>query len=195
MLETAGGLDGLVVTLARARDLIDTTGVVGIGMATVTGPDGRVKQQVPFRNLITDAGDLYEAQKIIAGIAPASAAAPTPASGMKLGTGITPAAKAGAGAALVTYLAGSNITFATGFPVTANLGSGLGVTALYRATWAPGVATNAALTELVIVNDAATDATTTAANTYARVLFSPSAVNKGAPDTLTVDWAWKYLGA
>lgn len=172
----------------------DAAALEGFGVAVLLGPDGRPKQVVEFRNLITDAGDLYYAQKAIAAIAPASPAAPTAMSGMKLGTGSTAASKAGAGAALVTYLAGSNIAFDATYPQTANLGSGLGVNAVYRCTWGAGVATNGALTELVIVNDAGTNATSTAGNTAARALFA-SAINKTASDSLVVTWNHKFLGA
>jgi len=114
--------------------------------------------------------------------------------GMKLGTGATAAAKSGAGGALVTYLSGSNVTFDATYPQTANLGAGLGVNAVYRCTWAAGVATNGAITEVVIVNDAATNATSTAGNTASRALFG-SAINKTATDSLVVTWNWKALGA
>lgn len=148
---------------------------------------------VPFANLITDAGDLYIAGKVIAAIAPASPAAPTAASGMKLGTGTTAVTKAGAAAALITYLTGSNAAFDATFPSTSNLGSGLGVNSVYKTTWAAGVATNSAITEAVIANDAGTNATSSAANTYSRVVFT--AINKTATDSLAITWNWKALGA
>jgi len=53
-------------------------------------------------NLITTDGDQYYAAKGITGISPANPAAPTAASGMKLGQGSTAASKDGAGAALIT---------------------------------------------------------------------------------------------
>ena len=164
--------DTLTIALDRARELTSGLALVGYGVVTVHDEHGRLTQCQPFANLITDAGDLYYAGKAIAAIAPANPAAPTAASGMKLGTGVTAAAKSGAGGALITYLAASNVVFDATFPSTANLGAGLGVNAVYKTTWIAGVATNAALTEAVIVNDAATNATTTAANTYSRVVFT-----------------------
>lgn len=158
----------------------------------VIGPDGEVKDERRADNLITDAGDLYYAGKAIASIAPASPAAPTAMSGMKLGTGTTAAAKSGAGAALVTYITGSNNPFDASFPATQNLGAGLGVNGQYKTTWAAGDVTNSAITEAVIVNDAATDATSTAANTSHRVVFT--AINKTASDTLVITWNAKFLG-
>jgi hypothetical protein len=164
----------------------------GEALVQVIGPDGEVKEERRATNLITDAGDLYYAAKAITGIAPASPAAPTAMSGMKLGTGTTAAAKAGAGAALVTYISGSNNLFDASFPVTQNLGAGLGVNGQYKTTWAAADVTNSAITEAVIVNDAATDATSSAANTSHRVVFT--AINKTAADTLVITWNAKFLG-
>jgi hypothetical protein len=156
------------------------------------GPDGKLKQREVVDNLITDAGDLYYAGMAIALVTPAAPAQPTKMSGMKLGTGTTAVAKAGAGAALVTYITGSNNPFDASFPATVNLGAGLGVNGQYKTTWAAGDVTNAAITEAVIVNDAAADATTVAANTAHRIVFT--AINKGASDTLVITWNAKFLG-
>jgi hypothetical protein len=153
---------------------------------------GKLKEERLVKNLITDAGDLYYAGKAIALGQPANPAAPTIMSGMKLGTGTTAVAKAGAGAALVTYISGSNNPFDASFPVTQNLGAGLGVNGQYKTTWGAGDVTNAAITEAVIVNDGATDATSTAANTAHRVVFT--AINKTASDTLVITWNAKFLG-
>ena len=158
------------------------------------GPDGELKECQTVHNLITDAGDLYYAGKAIALGQPANPAAPTIMSGMKLGTGTTAVAKAGAGAALVTYTAGQNANkpFDATFPQTVNLGAGLGVNGQYKSTWAAGQFTNAAIAEAVIVNDAGTDATSTAANTAHRIVFT--AINKTASDTLVITWNAKFLG-
>jgi len=168
-------------------------GMMGYGVVDLRGEDGRIKSLEPFANLITDAGDLYYASKAIVAIAPASPSAPTAMSGMKLGTGTTAVAKNSTGAALVTYLSGSNLAFDATFPSTSNLGAGLGVNAVYKTTWPAGTATNSAITECVICNDAATNATSTAANSASRVVFT--AVNKGASDTLAITWNHKFLGA
>lgn len=178
---------------SMARNL-DRIGMVGYGVAELFDGDGKRSLLLPFANLVTDAGDLYYAGKAIASIAPASPSAPTAASGMKLGTGSTAVAKSGAGGALVTYETGSNQAFDSSYPQTANLGAGLGVNAVYRSTWAAGDVTETALAEVVIVNDAGTDATSTAANTYSRALFG-STINKGASDSLVVTWNHKFLGA
>lgn len=164
----------------------------GEAVVQLIGPDGEVKQEERVSNLITDAGDLYYAGMAIALVTPAAPAQPTKMTGMKLGTGTTAAAKAGAGGALVTYISGSNNPFDASFPATQNLGAGLGVNGQYKTTWAAGDVTNAAITEAVIVNDAATDATSTAANTTHRVVFT--AINKTASDSLVITWNAKFLG-
>lgn len=154
--------------------------------------DGNLKEEQRGGNLITDAGDLYYAGMAIALVTPAAPAQPTKMSGMKLGTGTTAVAKAGAGGALVTYISGSNRAFDASFPATVNLGAGLGVNGQYKTTWAAGQVTNAAITEAVIVNDAGTDATSTAANTAHRIVFT--AINKTASDSLVITWNAKFLG-
>lgn len=154
---------------------------------------GELIEQRDLSNLITTAGDQYYAQKGIVGVSPANPSAPTVVSGMKLGTGTTAAAKSGAGAALVTYLTASNAAFDATFPSAAAVGGDGGWNATYKTTWAAGTATNSAITEAVIVNDAGTNATSTAANTICRVVFT--AVNKGASDTLALTWTHKFLGA
>lgn len=174
------------------RGLSERMGLVGFGTVVVRDGDGRFVDGRAFSNLVTDVGDAYCASKLIAGIAPASPAAPTAASGMKLGTGVTAASKSSTGAALGTYISASNQAFDATYPQTNNLGAGLGQTAVYRVLYAAGTATNGAITEAVIVNDAATNATTSAANTYSRTVFT--AINKGGSDTLTVTWNWKQLG-
>lgn len=173
--------------------LVDGIGVVGFGVVEVRDANGNLKQVVPFANLITTAGDQYYAQKAIVGISPANPSAPTAVNGMKLGTGTTAAAKSGAGAALVTYLSGSNIAFDSTYPSAAAVGGDGGWNATYKTTWAAGTATNSAITEAVIVNDQATNATSTAANSICRVTFT--AVNKGASDSLAITWTHKFLGA
>lgn len=186
--------DAFHIALDMARDLgKDALGIVGYGIVELRDGDGRLARVVPFTNLITDAGDLYVAQKIIVGTGPASPSAPTVASGMKLGTGATAAAKNGGGSALGAYITGSNAAFDSGYAQYANLGAGLGVNSMFKTTWGAGVATNGAITEAVIVNDAGTNATSSAGNTYSRTVFA--AIAKGASDTLAVTWNWKALGA
>jgi hypothetical protein len=185
--------DAFHIAMERARALKDECGLVGYGVVELRDKRDRLIEVQPFANLITDAGDLYYATRGISGVSPAAPSDATKMNGMKLGTGTTAAAKNGAGAALVTYLTASNVAFDATFPSTSNLGAGLGVQAVYKTTWAAGTATNTAITEAAIVNDQATNATTTAANTASRVVFT--AVNKGASDTLAITWNHKFLGA
>lgn len=193
MLDSPRISDGVSVALLRARGLEDLMAGEGLAVVRLIDERGRVIFDETVHNLITDAGDLYIAQKVIVGISPANPSAPTAVNGMKLGTGTTAVAKNGAGAALVTYLSGSNVAFDSTYPQTSNLGAGLGVTAVYKTTWSAGVATNSAITEAAIVNDQATNATTSAANSIARIVFT--AVNKAAGDTLAITWSHKFLGA
>jgi len=167
-------------------------GLVGFGVAELFDGDMRSKLAVPFSNLITDAGDLYYASKAIESISPANASSPTAAVVMKLGTGSSAPTKAGATATLGAYITGSNQVFDATYPQTANLGTTLGVNAVYKVTWGAGSATNAAITEAIIANTNA-DATATIANTYSRVIFT--AVNKGSSDTLAITWNHKFLGS
>lgn len=196
------GLSGLRDAWQDALDqasnlAADGAGIVGYGVAELFDGDGRHKLLVPFSNLITDAGDLYYATKAIVGIAPAAPSAPTAVNGMKLGTATTAAGKTTIGAASLAasadYITGSNVAFDATYPQTANLGAGLGVNATYKTTWAAGVATNATINSVVIVNDQATNATTSVANTISRAVLTT--VNKTASDTLAVTWNHKFLGA
>lgn len=193
MLDETAVTDAIQIALARALGLVDRCGFVGYGIVELRGPDGRLKELRSFANLITTAGDEYYAKKGIVGISPANPSAPTAANGMKLGTGTTAAAKSGAGAALVTYKSASNVVFDATFPSAAAVGGDGGWNATYKTTWGAGVATDAALTEVVLINDQTDNTASTAAETYSRAVFS--AVNKGALDSLAITWTHKFLGA
>lgn len=152
------------------------------------GPDGEVLVQGETGNLITQVGDEYYGERA-AGIG----SPPDQVSGMRLGTGTTAVAKTGAGAAIVTYITGSSIAIDGSFPTSALSGSSRRIQ--WKTTWAAGVATNGAIAEVVITNEASlTNVAGTAANTVSRALLSPT-VNKGASDTLAVTWNHDLLGA
>ncbi len=190
--------DAFMASLDMAREIgRDTMGMTGFGVLELRDGDLKIKSLTPFSNLITDAGDLYAASKIITGIGTPNAAAPTAANGMKLGTGTNAVHKVTANQAnLQTYLSGSQQLFTltdTTYPQISNLGSLLGVCVVYKITYAAGTATNSAITEAVIVNDAGSNATSTVPNTYSRTVFT--AINKGASDSLAITWQWKQLGA
>lgn len=150
---------------------------------------GDLIERFEGENMVTQVGDQIYGER--GGGVSGAPAAPT---GMKLGTGSTAVAKTGAGAALVTYLSGSNKAFDGSFPSSALNGAARRIT--YKRTYAAGEATTAsAITEAVIVNDTiATDATSTAANTMSRVLVTGISA-KGASDTLTATWTHDLLGA
>ena len=165
----------------------DQAGIVGVVVAELRGPDGELKERCETHNLVTAVGDQY-----YAGRAALSTSLPAQVTGFRLGTGSTAPAKTGAGAAIVTYLAGSNKANDSGFP-TAVAG-----VVTWKRTYAPGEATTASpITEVVlntdtIANDNAT--TATAANTIARALLTGIS-GKAAGDTLTVTWTHTLLGA
>lgn len=188
--------DTLEIALQRAKGLVNNTGMVGYGVAVLRGPDGEIKQCEPFHNLVTTAGDKWYAQAAAAA-AGGSAASPTTPNGMKLGSGSTAAAKSGAGGALVTYISGSNNAFDSVPAASAVTGTDTGWEVTYVTTWAAGDATatpaGSGIEEVAIVNDQATDATSTAANTYSRAVITE--VVKNAGDSLTITWKHKFLGA
>lgn len=182
--------DEFAVALDMARELPrDGAGLVGFGTVEVFGKDGTRKHVVPFANLITDIGDAYYAAKAIVGVPPASAAAPTALTGMQIGSGTTAASKSSTGAAMVTFLAGQ--AFDSGYPQVTNLGAGLGVSAVYRASYAAGTGTGS-VSEATVTNGTVTTASTVA-NTIGRTVFT--AVPKASTDSLVVTWSHKFLGA
>jgi hypothetical protein len=169
------------------RNKTDRSGITGEVTITLTSADGRTVRRQTVRNLVTQVGDEYYGERA-AGIA----SPPDQVTGMRLGTGVTAASKTGAGAAIVTYITGSNQAMEAGFPASALSGSSRRIS--WEAVWVAGDSTNAAITEAVITNETPlTNVAGTAANTIARVTFS--AVNKAAGDTLTITWAHDLLGA
>ncbi|MBK7823563.1 MAG: hypothetical protein IPJ61_21490 [Tessaracoccus sp.] len=161
----------------------DQSTIHGLVVAELRGPDGKLKARCETRNLITAVGDQF-----YAGRAALLSGLPAQVTGMKLGAGSTAVAKTGAGAALVTYLSNSHQALTS--TVTAVAG-----VVTFVAAFAAGKATTASpITEAVLCTDALADATSTAANTIARVLLSGIG-SKGASDTLTVTWTHTILGA
>jgi hypothetical protein len=182
--------DAFHTALDMARDLgRDHCGIVGYGLVELYDGDGKLLLANPFANLITDYGDLYYAGKAIATVPPQSPAAPTALTGMQIGSGTTAVAKAGAGGAMVTLLAGQ--AFDATYPQTNNLGAGLGVEAVYKTTYAAGTGTGT-VNEATITNGTIGVAST-AGNTIARILTG--AITKGASDSLAITWRHKMLGA
>lgn len=163
----------------------EMTGIRGVVVAELFGPDGDLLARCETHNLVTAVGDQF-----YAGRAVLSAGLPAQVTGFKLGTGSTAPAKTGAGAALAAYLAGSNRAPDAGYPTA------VGGVATWRRTFGPGEATSEdPVTEAVLVTDAiASDATSAAAATICRALIEGIA-SKGAEDTLVVTWAHELVGA
>lgn len=201
-------LNGVTASPLALHDLLTAVGrfvrptdeelltLSGWGTWVHTSEEGDVLGFGRFSNLITDTGDTYYAAQAVVGVAPAGHTAPTLVTGMKLGTGTTAVSKNGAGAALVTYNTAltANKVFDATFPTSASLGGGLGAQVGYQVTWGAGLSTQSGIAEVVIVTDAAVDATSIASATICRALLSPT-VNKGPSDTLAVTWTHKFLGA
>jgi hypothetical protein len=174
------------VVIAR-RDPDEPVGIRGTLRVVVTGPDGEIKYDRSTANLVTQVGDQYYADRAAA---IGSIAAIT---GMQLGTGTTGVAKTGAGAAVVTLVASSLVALTGGFPASTLSGASRRIQ--YQTVWAAGTATANNIAEVVLVNQSTgTQTAAPAANTIARALLSPN-VNKGASDTLTIQWNHDLLGS
>lgn len=178
--------DALSIVMERPRDLDAPVGVTGMVVAELHDEHGTLLARSVTHNIVTSVGDRLYASR---GAGLSTSALPT---GMRLGTGGTAPAKTGAGAALVSYLSGSNKAFDATFPQEA-----AGV-ATYKRTYAAGEATTASpITEVVIntdtiANDNAT--TATVANTVSRAAIVGVGA-KGASDILTITWTHTILGA
>jgi hypothetical protein len=179
-LDSVGVQDIATATLDRGREAKDVTKVRGYLDWELRGPDGEIKASGREENIITAVGAQYYAER-------ANGITTLPiAGGMRLGQGTTAAAATGAGAAIVTYITGSNAGFASG-PTSAANGNARNIS--WTATWAAGTATATGIAEVVITNEAVppTNVQGTAANTISRALFS-SAFDKAAGDSLTVTY-------
>lgn len=176
--------DNIVTQMERGRGVEDVGSIAGKVVIERHNAAGELVGYCETHNLITAVGDQLYASR---GAGLTTSATPT---GIKLGAGSTAVAKTGAGAALVTYLSGSNKAFDATFP------SATGGVVTYKRTYAPGEATTASpITEAAIVTDTiSTDATSTAANTVCRALIA-GVGSKAAGDTLTVTWTNTILGA
>ena len=184
MLDSTRLSDEVVATIDAGRTKVSPVAIEGLVVVELFGADGKLKFRQETKNLVTSVGDQLYASR---GAGLTTSALPT---GMKLGAGSTAVAKTGAGAALVTYLSGSNQAFDATFP------SAAGGVVTYKVTYAAGTATTASpITEAVIVTDTiATNATSTAANTIARVLIA-GVGSKAAGDSLAITWTHTILGA
>src|SRR5688500_17537677 len=116
-------------------------GITGTVHAVLTDEHGKIQAEGTVHNLVPAVSDQYSA-----GRRTLPPGLPAQVTGFKLGAGATAVAKTGAGAALVTYLAGSNKANDATFP-TAVAG-----VVTWKRTYAAGEATTASpITEVVLV--------------------------------------------
>ena len=171
----------------RGRNPVDAMSLVGFVEARLFGPDGRLKQLESGYNLVTDYGDEHVGERM-------SLDAQDIVTGMRLGTGATAAAKAGAGAAIVTYESGSNEDL-DAVSVGSDKGAGLGWRQAHVCTWIAGDVTEVALAEVVLSDEnPLTDVAGVVGDTVARFVFG-STIDKQAGDSLEVTWNVDFLGA
>lgn len=179
--------DPVVSALSRLANHDGGHGI-GLGVAIIRDEFNRIVRSVEFENLITQNGD----QAIMERYANLGGPPNTP-TGMRLGTGgATAAAKTGAGAAIVTYITGSNAAHDGGFPTSALNGSSRRIT--FQSVWGAGVATDPAIDEWVVTNEnPLTDVAGVAGNTISRAVTG-TPLNKTASDTLTITWTHDFEG-
>lgn len=158
------------------------------------GPRGLIlKQREVQHNLVTQVGDQYYGDAGAGLSANATVTDPDPVTGMRLGTGTTAVAKTGAGAAIVTYISGSNNAIEAAYPQSSLNGSSRRIS--WQTIWSPGDSTNSAIAEAVITNEVGlTNVAGSAANTISRTVFGAT-IDKQAADTLTITWHHDLLGA
>jgi hypothetical protein len=114
--------------------------------------------------------------------------------GMKLGTGVTAAAKNGAGANIVTYLTGSQEAL-DATATDSDKGAGAGHRTEFVCTWIAGDITNSAIAEVVLTNQTAlADNAGASTDKVARYVFGAT-IDKQAGDSLEVTWQVDFLGS
>lgn len=173
-----------------SNENVDKVNFSGSGQWVILNEDGSTDSSGEFKNIITEVGDEYYAERATGISSP-----PAQLTGVKLGTGTTsPATKTGAASQLVTYLANSHQAFDAGFPSSSLSGGARRIT--FQVTFAPGKATSAStpIAEAVLVNETLTDATSLSAATIARALFSPS-FTKSAAQSLILTWNHDLAGS
>ncbi len=185
--EKMGVADNVVASMGKARTVKSKMRVRDNVHVVLTGPDGKIKYEEWGENLVTDYGDQFVAEREYLD-------ATDIVTGMRLGTGVTAASKAGAGGAIVTYISGSNEDL-DGAATDSDKGAGSGHRTEYVCTWAAGDVTNAAIGETVLSNETPlTDVAGALGNTVARFVFAAT-IDKQAGDSLVVTWQTDKLGA
>lgn len=185
--EPMGIIDAVAVKMDRSRPIDEYARISGYVVAILRGPDGKIKQVEEGYNLVTDHGDENISRRI-------ADDAEDIVTGMRLGTGVTAAAKAGAGGNIVTYLSGSQEALDAAATFS-DLGGGAGHRTIHICTWIAGDITNAAIAETVLTDETPiTDVAGALANVVARFVFA-STIDKQAGDSLEVTWNLDVLGA
>ncbi len=185
--EKMGVRDNVVTSMVKARTVKSKMQIRSNVHVELIGPDGKIKYEEWGENLVTDYGDQFSAEREYLD-------ATNIVTGMRLGTGVTAASKSGAGAAIVTYISGSNEDL-DGAATDSDLGGGSGHRTEYECTWAAGDVTNAAIAEVVLSNETPlTDVSGAVGNTVARFKFAAT-IDKQATDILVVTWQLDKLGA
>ena len=187
--------DSVTAVLGKAtskdwnREHTEKLAVGGNVEVMLLGADGRIKYHEVGENLVTDAGDENLAKRLATGDTAEIA------TGMKLGTGATAAAKAGAGGTIVTYETGSQEALDTSPPATSDKGAGNGYRVTYVCTWVAGDVVESALAEVILSHETPiTDTTGTLPDTLARFVFGAT-IDKQSGDSLVVTWNVDFLGA
>jgi hypothetical protein len=144
------------------------------------GPDGAVKQEGRFHNLVNSIGDRWVAHYLASSIV-----GDTRSMYAELGVNTTAPVKGGTG--LGTLLAASSLAISASYPTRADsFGTGPGEWTVWRWSWGAGVATCGSIGEVGM--------RTQVGSFLAHAQVAPN-VNKTANDTLQIDWGWKSLGA
>ncbi len=170
-------------------DVLEQIGIAGTVIVERYDEQGRRTFLEVVRNLITDVGDQFYAERG-ANIGP-----PDPVSGMRLGTDATAPAKFGAGAAIGVYVAGSQLAIDGGYPTSTQPGgAGTARRITWRATWTGGAIVGFPLREVVLTNETPlTDSAGAVGDTICRALFGPMTI--GLLDSLVITWLHDLLGA
>lgn len=179
-------MNKLFERLLAGGGLNDRTKLKGQVVAILHDERNNVKRWTQ-PNLIVTTGDIYYAQK-------AAGQVPTDAfSIFELGIGGSAPAKSSNRSAITTFVAGSQIAFASGYPKTndtdpLNTGGGTNIVT-FKGFWGQGVATANGIDRIIIT----VSSPGASADLLMYALFS-SAFNKGAFDTLTVFVNHTFLG-
>ncbi len=187
--EKMGVHDSVEVAMIRGRPVEDKLRIVANVEVLLTGPDGAVKYHEIGENLVTDYGDEHIANRLFDDTFDI-------VTGMRLGDQVAPAAasKSGAGAAIQTYLTGSNEDLDAAATVS-DLGGGSGHRTTHVCTWIGGDITDPAISEVVLTDETPlTDVAGVVGDTVARFVFALT-IDKQAGDQLVVTWHIDFLGA